>query len=167
MPREQHINTFQKGMVQDPNVIFQPDGTYRYAKNCQIISQDGNNWVIKDALGNTRIFQINIPYATYTLPAGVPTVTYGTTPMVIGLISFTDKLVVFSTNSELEAGGYGEIGVIYFDTYGEGIQPQAQSPTNTYSGYRPFYHHVSLKFTKQRQIEGFAFDESETHQRVY
>jgi len=167
MPKEQHINTFQKGMVRDPNVIFQPDGTYRYAKNCQVVSQDGNNWTITDALGNTRIFQINIPYATYTVPAGVPTVTYATTPMVIGLISFTDKLVVFSTNDETESGGYGEIGLIYYDTYGEGVQPKAQSPTNTYSGYKPLYHHVSLKFTKQRQIEGFAFDESESHQRVY
>lgn len=164
MPQEQHINTFEKGMTRDVNVIYQPDGTYRFAKNCQIVSQDGNNWTIKDTLGNTRIFQINIPYNTFVAPG---TLTFQAYPTVIGFISFVDKLVVFSTNSELEAGGYGEIGVIYYDNYGEGIQPRTLSPANTYSGYQPLYHSVDLKFTKQRQIEGFAFDETESFQRVY
>lgn len=163
MPKEQHINTFDKGMTSDVNIIFQPDGTYRFAKNCQFISQDGNNYTIKDCLGNTLIFQINIPYATYA----APNVTFGLPSMPIGFISFPDKLVVFSTNDRSDTGGYGEIGVIYYDTYGEGIQPRVNSPTNTYSGYVPLYTHVSLKFTRKKMITGFAFNENEIHQRVY
>lgn len=165
MPKEQHINTFNKGMTSDMNVIYQPDGTYRYAKNCQLISQDGNNYVIKDCLGNTLIFEINIPYTGYS---GVgPTVTFGLPPMPIGFISFPNRLIVLSTNDETTNGGYGEIGEILYDTYGEGIQPRASSPTNTYSGYRPLYHHISLNFTKLHKIEGFAFNENEIHQRIY
>jgi hypothetical protein len=166
MQSEPHINTFNKGMNKDFNVLYQPEGTYRNCLNCQLVSQDGNNYTIKDALGNTRIFQINIPFASFT--AGAPNaVTFAANPMPIGFISFPDKLIVFSTNDETDSGGYAEIGEIRFDTYGEGIQPKANSPTNTYSGYVPLYHHISLKFTKQRQIEGFAFEESESIQRVY
>ena len=161
----QHVNTFNKGMTSDVSIVMQPDGTYRYLKNCQLISQDGNNYTIKDCLGNTRIFQINIPYATFN---GVgPTITFQTAPIPIGFISFPDTLVVFSTNVATEGGGYGEIGKIVYDTYGQGIQPRAASPTNTYSGYVPLYHHASLNFTKFRQIEGFAYEETETHKRVY
>ena len=161
----QHVNTFNKGMTSDVSIVMQPDGTYRYLKNCQLISQDGNNYTIKDCLGNTRIFQINIPYATFN---GVgPTITYQTAPIPIGFISFPDVLIVFSTNVATEGGGYGEIGKIVYDPYGQGIQPRAASPTNTYSGYVPLYHHVSLNFTTFRQIEGFGYEETETHKRVY
>ena len=57
--RETFINTFQNGLSSDYNVVYQPDGTYRYMKNCSLISQDGNNFVIKDCLGNLLTFTIN------------------------------------------------------------------------------------------------------------
>lgn len=165
---ESHINTFDKGMNKDYNILFQPEGTYRNCINCQLVSQDGNNYVIKDCLGNVKLFNINIPFATFVAGAP-PTVTYQAAPMPIGFISFPDKLIVFSTNDETETGGYGEIGMIQYDTYGEGIQPinNASGNLNTYKGYVPLYHHVSLKFTKQRQIEGFAYAENDVEQRVY
>ena len=91
----------------DYNVLYQPDGTYRYMKNCSLISQDGNNYVIKDCLGNVQVFTINYPYlAAYTV--------IGSIPSPIGFISFPDKLIVFSTNDVSETGGYGEIGVITY-----------------------------------------------------
>ncbi len=170
---ESHINTFEKGMNKDFNVLYQPEGTYRNCVNCQLISQDGNNYVIRDCLGNVKVFNINIPFNTF-VSGTPPTVTYQAAPMPIGFISFPDKLVVFSTNSEgegtsLSPAGYGEIGLIQYDTYGEGIQPinNASGNLNTYRGYVPLYHHVNLNFTKQRQIEGFAYAENDVQQRVY
>ena len=59
---EKFINMFDKGLNMDYNVLYQPDGTYRYMKNCSLISQDGNNYVIKDCLGNVQVFTINYPY---------------------------------------------------------------------------------------------------------
>jgi len=169
----EHINTFEKGMNKDFNILYQPEGTYRNCINCQLISQDGNNYVIRDCLGNVKVFNINIPFNTFVSGAP-PTVTYQAAPMPIGFISFPDKLVVFSTNSEgegtaLSPAGYGEIGLIQYDTYGEGIQPinNASGNLNTYKGYVPLYHHVNLNFTKQRQIEGFAYAENDVQQRVY
>jgi len=164
MPQGQHINTFEKGMNKDFNILYQPDGTYRNCVNCQLISTDGNNYTIKDCLGNVRVFYINIPYTSYDPIAGI---TFAEVPRPIGFISFPDELIVFSTNDDSEAGAYGEIGRIQYNTYGEGIQPKPSSPTNTYSGYVPLYHHISLKFTIQRQIEGFAYEETEGIRRVY
>lgn len=169
---ESHINTFEKGMTKDTNILYQPDGTYRNCINCQLISVDGNNYTIKDCLGNVKVFNINIPFNTFS--AGPPlAVTYQNAPMPIGFISFPNALVVFSTNNEgegtsLSPAGYGEIGVIRYQPYGEGIQPITNPlGTNTYKGYVPLYHHISLKFTKQRQIEGFAFEENDLMRRVY
>ncbi len=160
----EHVNTFEKGMTSDVSVFYQPDGTYRYMKNCSLISQDGNNFVIKDCMGNVKMFEINIPYATYE--AIGPVTTYSIPPMIIAFISFPDKLVVFSTSDETEGGGYGEIGIIEYTNYGEGIQPIITANQDNY-GYRPIYHHESLHFTKLRRIEGFAYAENDSAQRVY
>ena len=111
---ETFLNVFNKGLNSDFSLILQPDGTYRYMRNCQLISQDGNNYSIKDCLGNTRIFTINAPYnATY------PNV--GALPMVICFISFPNKLIVLQTNNQ-STGGYLEIGELNFLPYGEGIR---------------------------------------------
>ena len=59
----QHVNFFNKGLNSDYQIVYQPDGTYRYLKNCELISQDGNNYAIKDCLGNTVMFTINAPYS--------------------------------------------------------------------------------------------------------
>jgi hypothetical protein len=167
----EHVNTFNKGMTSDANVLYQPDGTYRYMKNCSLISQDGNNFVIKDCMGNTKLFEINVRYKQLT--TGTPnTVTYDTLPTIIGFISFPNKLIVFSTNAEgIDINGdpipgYGEIGELNYTTYGEGIQPiPVFGEDNT--GYVPLYHSADLNFTKLHQIEGFAYEENDSIQRVY
>lgn len=151
-------------MTSDINILYQPDGTYRYMKNCSLISQDGNNFVIKDCMGNVKQFEINIPYESYV--AAGPTLVYSTPPIIIAFISFPNKLVVFSTSDETEAGGYGQIGIISYTVYGEGIQPTQVFGADN-QGYTPIYHHTSLHFTKLRQIEGFAYEESDLVQRVY
>lgn len=167
----EHVNTFSKGMTSDVNVIYQPDGTYRFMKNCSLISQDGNNFVIKDCLGNVGLFNINVPY--YDLDPGPPPApSYQVNPMPIGFISFPNKLIVFSTNAEAVDGngnpiaGYGEIGVIEYTNYGQGIQPTQRFGAAN-QGYRPLYHHIDLNFSKLCQIEGFAYDENNDTQRVY
>jgi len=157
---EQHINTFENGMTSDVSVIYQPNGTYRYMKNCQLISQDGNNFVIKDCMGNVKLFTINTPYSGTTA-------TLGTTPCPIGFISFPDQLYVFSTNNATELGGYGEIGVFDYQPYGEGYRPEAFSRNDGKEGYKVLYHSTGLKFTQLRQIEGFAFEENASLRRIY
>lgn len=162
----EHINTFNKGMMSDMNVIYQPDGTYRYMKNCQLISQDGNNYVIKDCLGNVQKFTINRRYKDiYT--------DYDIYPMCIGFISFVDQLIVFSTNAQGytgndqdPVGGYGEIGVINYNNYREGIEPNVVYG-NYNDGYVPLYHHSSLNFSMLKQIEGFAYEENSLSKQVY
>lgn len=161
----QHINTFNKGMTSDMNILYQPDGTYRYMKNCQLISQDGNNFVIKDCLGNVLIFELNIPYITVT-PGAPNTFARGTYPMAIGFISFPDKLVVLSTNSEIDGGGYGEIGVLNYVGYGQGISPIPVAG-NENNGYVPLYNHIDLNFSLMHRIEGFAYQETDETQRIY
>ncbi len=164
---EEFVNTFRLGMNSDFSTIYQPDGTYRYMKNCQLMSVNGNNYTITDCMGNVRVFNINIPYSTFT--AGTPnTYTYQTPPMPIGFISFPDKLIVLSTNWDTDAvGGYGEIGMITYKTYGEGIQPSDTLTNNLNEGYTPLYHHASLNFTRQHKVEGFAFPENEITQSIY
>lgn len=157
---EQHINTFENGMTSDVSVIYQPNGTYRYMKNCQLISQDGNNFVIKDCMGNVKLFTINTPYSGTTA-------TLGTTPCPIGFISFPDQLYVFSTNNATELGGYGEIGVFDYQPYGQGYRPEGFSRDDANEGYRALYHSTGLKFTQLRQIEGFAFEENASLRRIY
>ena len=159
--RQTFTNTFQNGLSSDYNVVYQPDGTYRYMKNCSLVSQDGNNYVVKDCLGNLLTFIINSPYSgTYA--------TVDTLAMTIGFISFPDKLIVFSTNNHSSTvGGYGEIGVIKYLPYGEGIQPQDDGNNQYHVGYVPLYHHANLNFSQFYRIKGFSFIENELIERVY
>lgn len=155
---ETFLNVFNKGLNSDFSLILQPDGTYRYMRNCQLISQDGNNYSIKDCLGNTRIFTINPPYnATY------PNI--GALPMVICFISFPNKLIVLQTNNQL-TGGYLEIGELNFLPYGEGIQPEHVAG-NYNDGYIPLYHSKDLNCTMLHRAEGFGYVENELIQRIY
>lgn len=151
------INTFENGMSSDFDPVFQPKGTYPYMKNCSPISQDGRNYAIKDCLGNTLVFTLNVPYSgTYA--------TSGTPPTPLAFISFPDKLVVLMTN--LTSGGYGEIGVIRYLPYGEGVQPM--SVTGEYNaGYVPLYHHADLNFGTNFAIEGFGLPENDITERIY
>lgn len=165
MERGQHINTFEKGMTSDVSILYQPNGTYRYMKNCQLISQDGNNFVVKDCLGNVLIFELNIPYLDYGVTTPL-TLTFEDLPMSIGFISFPDKLVVLSTNSQIDGGGYGEIGVLNYAPYGEGISPVPVAG-NANNGYVPLYGHQDLKFSQMHRIEGFAYEETSGVQKIY
>lgn len=154
-------NTFQKGLNSDYQILYQPDGTYRYLKNCQLISQDGNNYAIKDCLGNTVIFTINPPY--YTTFAGV-----GVNPTPLAFISFPNKLIVLSTNYDGSSAvpAYIEIGKLEYLPYGEGMQPKTVAGQYN-AGYIPLYHHASLKGDLRHRIEGFAFKENEFTERIY
>lgn len=143
------INTFEKGINQDVSFILQPDGTYRNMKNGTLISNDGNHYTVEMAEGNRVILTLVPRYL-------VDETTLDRVPMPIGFISFIDKLVVFSTNSD-SVTGYGEIGVVSFRRVGLDF-------TGTYV---PYYHHASLNFTKLHKIEGFSFRENDKIERVY
>lgn len=152
----EHINNFSGGMFKDTSLIYQPDGTYRHLKNCQLINQDGNNYTIKDCLGNRLTFTLPIAYDAIISALQ-------TQPICIGFISFPNKLVVFHTNNESAIGGYGEIGVLNYENYGQSIEGTSGV------SYVPLYHHLSLAFSRRYAInnEGFAYRENETIERVY
>lgn len=154
-----HTNTFENGMTSDVSKPLQPQGTYPFMKNCSLVSQDGNNYVVKDCLGNLVTFTLNAPY-------GVSTAVLGNLPTLLALISFPDELISFITNNNDDTGGYGEIGRIDYLPYGEGVQPIII--TGQYnSGYTPLYHHASLKFSQLHRIKGISFIENELIKRVY
>ena len=52
-----HTNTFENGLYKDSHPLNQPQGTYRDLRNCHLISHDGNNYTVEDALGNKLIFE--------------------------------------------------------------------------------------------------------------
>lgn len=84
-------NTPQKGMVQDVNPAFQPDGTYRFALNTVNITDSGEQGFVGIEPGNT---------ACYDLPNDY---------YVIGSIPLVDnKAVLFLVSSDNERS---EIGV--------------------------------------------------------
>lgn len=167
-------NLFNQGMNQDSNLVMQPDGTYRYAKNFQLVSHDGNNYTIKDTLGNRKIFTIPKIYDYYNPSVIPPTpiLAYQTEMMPIGFISFTDKLIVFSTNKNDATGGYGEIGILYLTNYGQSIEAEEKTitigaSTFTYYGYVPIYGHEDLNLSQMHKIEGFAYQENDAVNSVY
>jgi len=154
-------NTFENGLSGDYDVILQPNGTYRYMKNCQLVSQDGHNFVVKDCLGNLVTFNLNRPYAL-----DGSAIVSGNIPAVVGFISFPDKLIVHFTNDNTEGGGYGEIGRIDYLPYGEGVQPISVSGELN-AGYTPLYHSNDLKYSKLHRIKGFSYIENELIERIY
>lgn len=155
------INTFQNGLHMDNNVVFQPEGTYRFLKNLQLVSNDGNNVVLKDTLGNREIILLDVPFAS-NLP------TYQTEVMPIGFISFPDRLVVFHTNIESAIGGGGEIGQIFLTNIGQSVEAENKVlMSQTFAGYVPMYYHELLNFSKMYKIEGFGFPENDATNRVY
>src|SRR5574343_863367 len=160
-------NSFENGMNKDSNVLLQPSGTYRDLKNFQLINHDGNNFTIKDALGNRFIFQIPRGYDDLH-----PNVILEEPNMPIGFISFPDKLIIFSTNSESPTGGYGEIGICYLTNFGQSVAGEIKTitvgaSTFTFDGYVPLYRHKDLHFSKMYKIEGFGFKENDAVERVY
>jgi len=151
-------NTFENGMNSDNDPTLQPKGTYPYMINCSLVSQDGRNYTIKDCLGNTFLVAINEPYdLVYTAT--------GDLPMPILFVSFPDKLIVFSTNNN-STGGYGEIGLIKYLPYGEGIRAEEIAGERN-PGYIPLYSHTDLNFTQLHKADGFSFIENELTQRIY
>lgn len=162
MARETFTNTFENGMSSDADKVFQPQGTYPYMKNCSLVSQDGKNYVIKDCLGNTFLLTINEPQdVTWTVLAQ----TMGDLPTPIAFISFPDKLIVLSTNANTGTG-YGEIGMIKYLPYGEGIRAQEIAGERN-PGYIPLYHHQNLNFSQLYKADGFSFIENELTERIY
>lgn len=145
-------------MTSDVSIVMQPEGTFRYMKNCQMVSQDGNNFVIKDCLGNLVTWTINPPYSGTIA-------TIGLLPMPIGFFSFPDKLIVHSTNDNAN-GGYGEIGLLKYLPYGEGVEPLLTAGEYN-AGYVPLYHHENLNFSQLYRTDGFSYIENELIERIY
>ncbi len=156
----QHINTFEGGMSKDYAIELQPNGTYRHMVNCHLVSEDGNNFAVKDCLGNVQTFTLPQRYTNNTLTLEAP---YATP---LAFISFPDKLVVLYTGDETSSGDWGAIGIIRSVPYGEGIQPLSVAGQMC-PGLTVLYHHNSLNFTKLKRIDGFGYSENETVERIY
>lgn len=166
MASQEFINNFNGGMFKDTSPLYQPDGTYRDLKNYDVITHDGHNFSVKDALGNRLIFQIPPGYtALGTTPE---TFTANVLSMPIGFISFPDRLIIFSSPSESANGGYGEIGEAYLTNIGQSVDMDSVTINSyTFTGYRPIYGTELIKFSKMYKIEGFGFKENDAFERVY
>jgi len=153
-------NSFENGMNKDFSPLLQPQGTYTNMINCTLITQDGNNYTVKDCIGNLLTFAINTPYSishTVFEVAAIP----------LAMISFPNRLIVLSTNNEdANTVGYLEIGEIKYLPYGEGIQPLSVSG-QLHNGYTPLYHSAFLNGNKMYRIEGIAMPEGEQTERIY
>lgn len=157
---EEFVNSFEGCMNKDSNPIVQSKGTYTNMVNCNLVSQDGNRYVVKDCTGNLLTFTLNSVY----IPSSY--VEFANPPTPISFISFPDRLIVLLTNNETELGGYGEIGEIKYYPYGNGFQPKTVTGEFN-SGYVPLYHHVNLLFSKMYMVDGFGFKESDLKQTIY
>lgn len=149
-------------MNQDNNVYYQPEGTYRFANNLQLVNHDGNNITLKDTLGNREIVLLDVPFASVIA-------SYGAEPMPLNFVSFPDgRLIVFHTNSESTTGGGGEIGQMFLTNIGQSVEAENQTiMSQVFSGYVPLYYHDLLYFSKLYKIEGFGFSENDQTNRVY
>lgn len=149
-------------MNQDNNVYYQPEGTYRFANNLQLVNHDGNNITLKDTLGNREIVLLDVPFASVIA-------SYATEPMPLNFVSFPDgRLIVFHTNSESTTGGGGEIGQMFLTNIGQSVEADNQTiMSQVFSGYVPLYYHDLLYFSKLYKIEGFGFSENDQTNRVY
>lgn len=143
-------NTFQGGMHKDNSPAFQPKGTYRHAQDVHIISQDGNNYSIKDALGNVHTFTIDIPYDETTSDLADP-------PTILAFVSFPDSLYCFFSNG-ISSDGFGGIAKIDYYPYGSGIDE---------SSFTPIYWHEDLDFNLANRIEGVGIPENDDRRRIY
>lgn len=151
------LNTFENGIHRDNAHINQPPGTMFHCVNCSIISHDGNDFSLKDCVGNVKTFTLNIPFDTAVAAFQNP-------PLPIGFVSFPDALYVFYTNAE-GTPGFGGIGKLTWLPYGGGIQPTGGRTQNV--GFTPLYHHIDLDFTKMNQIEAVPITENDEIRRIY
>ncbi len=149
-------------MNQDNNNYYQPQGTYRFANNLQLVNHDGNNITLKDTLGNREIILLDVPFLS-----SIPT--YQTYTLPLTFVSFPDgRLIVFHTNKENTAGGGGEIGQMFLTNIGESVDAENQTIlSQIFAGYVPLYYHENLNFSKLYKIEGFGFSENDETNRVY
>lgn len=157
---ELFTNTFENGMNKDLNPVLQPKGTYTHMVDCTLITQNGNNYVVSDCIGNLLTFSINRPYDGVYNAVGAP-------PMPLAFISFPNRLIVLSTtNEDANTTGYLEIGELKYLPYGEGMQPYSVAREYN-AGYVPLYHSSELNGNKMYRIEGIAMPEGQQTERIY
>lgn len=120
------IQTFEKGLHSDNEPAMQPEGTYRDAKNGNLIAYGNNRFSFESVKGTT---------VSFSLPAHNTLEKF----TVIGWKSFTDRLIVLSCAGVDSSLTYGEIGEVIFDNEGTGT-------------YLQLYFHASLNFSIEAPI---------------
>ena len=138
----EYINRLFDGMHSDNHPVNQPPNTYEKGLNGLLVTDGKNNFSFESQKGTSISFSL-------------PDHASGQTKFIpIGVAEFTDRLIVWSTNDNTAAGAEGEIGEVTFDEEGVGT-------------YTPKYYHDDLDFSKKNPIEGVAFRENDSIERVY
>ena len=95
---EKILNSFEKGMIKDVDVLNQPPKTYRNSLNGRLVFNKDGTFSWENASGNRFSFNISPGYS------------------LLGKAYLSDKVVLLSTN-----GAFSEIGFVTIDAYGNGI----------------------------------------------
>lgn len=94
------INTFSGGMSSDYDPQRQQNNTYLYSMAGRIIFNKEGTISWENDKGTKKVLDIGFDYGS------------GTGYKIIGWTEVSNKLIVFSTQSNLEVVGYSEIGII-------------------------------------------------------
>jgi len=146
--RDQHINSFNKGMMKDLGATVPQEGSYIDAKNIRIISDgssDGNSGVAINIKGNIKVLTVEVEGEASDSPDGY---VYVPVDDVIGYTTIRNTIIVFSTSSNV-----GSIHTI--DTTLDSLEAIE------------IYSEIDLNFNPVFPIEAIGRYESEDIQRIY
>ena len=130
------------GMNSDSDPSVQPNDTYCYGLNGNLISQGNNKYSHESVKGTTIAFSLP-NYTSLSFPAVTSLIPHG-------FISLGNKLVVFSANEI----GDSQIGLVTVNDAGTGI-------------YEIKYHNNGLDFSLDHMIRGYGLVENGAYERVY
>ena len=147
--RDQHINSFNKGMMKDLGATIPQEGSYIDAENIRIISDgssDGSSGVAINVKGNTQVLTVSVPGdSTFSDDTSIP---LDPVDHIIGYTTIRNTIIVFSTTSNV-----GSIHTI--DTTLDTLQAVE------------IYSEIDLNFNPSFPIEAVGRYESEDIQRIY
>jgi hypothetical protein len=129
------------GMNSDSDPSIQPNNTYTYGSNGNLISNGGNKYTYESVKGTS---------VSFSLPSysNLSRIKYPLIPC--GFITLGNKLTVFSVSEDGEC----QIGLVSFTDAGVGT-------------YKIKYHNADLGFSLDHMIKGFGIVENDAYHRVY
>lgn len=143
--KQEQLENLSGGAHSDNDPSLQPQNTYRYGLNGNLITRDGNHFSFESVKGTVLSFTLPT-HIDKSAPVFMP----------IGMPSMGNYMVVYSTATTSAKGGDGEIGKVVFDEFGVGT-------------YTALYYHKDLNFSQAYMIgnECYGLPENDSFHRVY